>query len=89
MKIKLHVCYCLIKYIEGFRFFDGKIDDHEYVHLGEIEIDMPFEVPSLEKLNSFKADGINAEIKEHKAKINLLENQVKDLLSIENKTVEV
>ena len=89
MKIKLHVSYTTNKYLEGFRFRTEQFYFEEEIYLGAIEIDMPFEVPSLEKLNSFKADGINAEIKEHKAKINLLENQVKDLLSIENKTVEV
>ena len=88
MKIKLHVSYTTNKYLEGFRFRTEQFDFEEEIYLGEIEIDMPFDAPSKSAISMAKVSLINAEIKDHKAKINVLENQVKDLLSIENRTVE-
>ena len=86
MKTKLYVYYSTDRYVEGMRFFSQDISCIDsLLKLGEIEIDNPFEVPDLSVINNAKIESINTEIKEHKAKIELLENKVKDLLSIENK----
>jgi len=85
MKTTLHVHYCVKEYIEGFKFMEYKSGNYkDYIYMGEIEIDNPFNIPSNSDLNNAKVEIINAEIQEHKAKINLLENQVKDLLCIES-----
>ena len=85
MKTKLHVSYCTQKYLEGFYFTDFKNDGKGYMYLGEIKIDNPFEAPNQSVINNANIGMINAEIKEHKAQINLLENKVKDFLCVENK----
>ena len=87
MKTKLYVYYRTAKYLEGFIFYTDDMSGFDgLITLGEIEIDNPFEVPDLSVINNAKIESINTEIKEHKAKIELLENKVKDLLSIENKS---
>lgn len=48
------------------------------------EIVASFKIKQDNLLNNAKVEAINAEIKEHKAKINLRENSVKDLLCIES-----
>ena len=85
MKTKLHVSYCNEQFLEGFSFTDYVKDNKRYMYLGEIEIDNPFDIPNNSVLNNMKIDFIHAEIKEHKAQINLLENKVKDLLCVESK----
>ena len=85
MKTKLHVSYYIDKYLTGFKFTDYVINNEIYIYMGEIEIDNPFEVPDKSVLNNAHIEIICAEIKEHKAQINLLENKVKDLLCIESK----
>lgn len=86
MKTKLHVHYLVDSYIGGFKFLDyvSENNDGRYLYLGEIEIDNPFEIPDLSVINNLKIEEINKEIQNHKAKINLLENKVKDLLCIES-----
>lgn len=82
MITKLNVYYNPEKWIEGFRFVDYK-NTTGWVYLGEIEIDNPFEVPSLTAINAQKVVLIDAEIKEHLAKVYVLENAKKDLLCLE------
>lgn len=87
MKKTLYVHYTFHKYCEGFRYFDYISGDEGYIYLGEIEIDNPFNEPDISVINAHKLEMINEKIKEHKAEINVLENQAKDLLCIENKEV--
>lgn len=84
MKTTLYAYWRTSKYIEGLQFFTREMSGvDELIHLGEIEIDNPFSEPDLATINQAKVESINAEIQEHKAKINVLENQAKDLLCIE------
>ena len=86
MKTKLNVFYCTNTYIGGFKFLDFTPGSDEYIFLGEIEIDNPYDTPDKTVINNAKVESINKEIVEHKAKINLLENAIKDLLCVENKS---
>lgn len=86
MKTELNVYYCTGKYLEGFKFLDYVIKGNpEYIHLGAIEVDNPFDVPDGSIINGAKIEAFNEEIKEHKAQINMLENKIKDLLCVESK----
>lgn len=86
MKTTLHVHYCAQKYNEGFKFLSFiATTSKEYIYLGDIEIVNPFNEPSTSDINKAKVETIREEITDHKAKINLLENSIKDLLCIENK----
>lgn len=85
MKTTLHVYYSTQKYVEGFRFYERDMSGiKDLIPMGEIEIDHQFEVPDQVIINNAKIAEIQEEIKEHKAKINLLENKVKDLLCIDS-----
>jgi len=84
MKTTLHISYCTKQYMEGFNFTSFKCDLDGYIYMGEIEIDNPFNAPDQSDLNNAKAESFKAEIKEYKAKINLLENKIKDLFCIES-----
>lgn len=86
MKTTLYVYYRTSKYMEGMKFFNCDMSAiKELIPLGQIEIDNPFEAPNQSVINNAHIEMINAEIKEHKAQINLLENKVKDFLCVENK----
>ena len=81
----LHVHYCTGKHIEGFKFLNFKaVDgDKDYLYLGDVEVVNPFNAPDNSIIISAQVNRINDEIIGYKAKINLLENQAKDLLCIE------
>lgn len=84
MKTKLYISYSTGIFVEGFRFSENDYLLTNCIVIGEIEIDNPFDAPSADLINKAKAGELNDQIKEHKAKINVLENMVKDLLCIES-----
>ena len=85
MKVKLNVYYCITKYLEGFKFLDYLINNTpEYIYLGEIEIENPFDVPDNLSVIQAKTKKFQEEIDNHKAQIYLLESAIKDLACIES-----